>query len=552
MANEYFSNRNETLTKVNAAMNYLSRIIRENVVLFDFDAKSDQVTYLTESNKLVSCKLVDSGNGIVLEGVKMDDASEMFSNEKVDSQVDDSISKFVNSLRGDTYNVAETNFNSILEAFEGRSKIGELRSKLDSRSSNLSEIENIIDSEEFQNLLEIKDYLVEFVRENKEDLLGVEEISNSLKLCALLTKTFAAEKKTLDDIVAEGKLSVPYDENKTVFDMVCAQELIRSELNESKENFTRSWVKNEKIGKLASCIYNTDDVIEEALVEAISDVPYLALASKADIKDVFASIYESTRFTDISQKDVRDFVAKIFEMKKDAKSDIIDTLSENYGINIQNLKFVPTFSHLAKTQSVLFETLESVIDDRAVLYGVVAEFAKALRRKNGIQVLEINDFINEVFTEAGVEVTPSQIKPAKLSEVAGEVVKKKGAKPGFAKKTVKIKGKVQPKSEKGEEKEEEEEGEEEPEAEEKENGKKGKKGKSKEEEFHSKERYSEAVEPNEEAGIKPGLSDDDMKTLMSELEQLFSDIDWNALAKEESDVDARGSEDAQPEEEEQV
>lgn len=551
MANEYFSNRNETLTKVNAAMNYLSRIIRENVVLFDFDAKSDQVTYLTESNKLVSCKLVDSGNGIVLEGVKIDDALEMFSNEKVDSQVDASISKFVNSLRGDTYNTAQTNFNSILEAFEGRSKIGELRSKLDSRSSNLSEIENIIDSVEFQNLLEIKDYLVEFVRENKEDLLDVEEISNSLKLCALLTKTFAAEKKTLDDIVAEGKLSVPYDENKTVFDMVCAQELIRSELNESKENFTRSWVKNEKIGKLASCIYNTDATIEEALGEAISDVPYLALASKADIKDVFASIYESTRFTDISQKDIRDFVAKIFEMKKTAKSDIIDALSENYGINIQNLKFVPTFSHLAKTQSVLFETLESVIDDRAVLYGVVAEFAKALRRKNGIQVLEINDFINEVFTEAGVDITPSEIKPANLSEVASEVVKKKGAKPGFARKTVKIKGKVQPKSE---EKEEEEEGEEkeEPEAEEKETGKKGKKGKSKEEEFHSKERYSEAVEPNEETGIKPGLSDDDMKTLMSELEQLFSDIDWNALAKEESDLDDRGSEDSQPEEEEQV
>jgi hypothetical protein len=63
------------------------------------------------------------------------------------------------------------------------------------------------------------------------------------------------------------KASIPYDSKKTVFEIICSQELIRSEITESKENFSRTWVKNAKISKLASCIYRDDKVVIKALTK---------------------------------------------------------------------------------------------------------------------------------------------------------------------------------------------------------------------------------------------------------------------------------------------
>ena len=140
---------------------------------------------------------------------------------------------------------------------------------------------------------------------------------------------------------------------------------------------------------------------------AIADVPYLALASKADIKTVFGSIYEASDVANISQKDIREYVARIFEFKKPIKQDILSELNESYGINVQNLKFVPTFSNLAKAQSVLFEALAATSEKDSVVRDVFESFAKTLRKKGGIQTLDVNDFIFETF-QAAEELDVSQ------------------------------------------------------------------------------------------------------------------------------------------------
>ena len=150
-------------------------------------------------------------------------------------------------------------------------------------------------------------------------MLGYEDVKNSLTLANALGKAFNCPKTTWDALVEQGTVDIPLDSKKTVFEMVCAQELIRAEISESKENFSRSWVKNEKVAKLASCIYNDDEVVQEGLSEAVAEVPYLALASKADIKSVFASIYESSDVANISQKDISEFVARILSLRSPLK-----------------------------------------------------------------------------------------------------------------------------------------------------------------------------------------------------------------------------------------
>ena len=222
--------------------------------------------------------------------------------------VNESVRSFISNLREDEYRSAETSFDNLLGAFQSRSKVNEVRAKLERRNAMFGDSQNILESAEYVKLLEVKDKVVEYLKEQKDALLSYEDVVNSLTLSNALGRAFNTPRKSWDEVVSEGVGQIPLDTQRTVFEMVCAQELIRHELNESKENFARSWVKNEKIAKLASCIYHDDEVVLEALNNAISDVPYLALASKADIKTVFGSIYESSDIANISQKDIREYV----------------------------------------------------------------------------------------------------------------------------------------------------------------------------------------------------------------------------------------------------
>lgn len=509
------------------AMNYLSRVVRENMVLFDFDARTQRASFLTESNLLVDCVVGTETGNVSLHDIQVNEANTLFSNESVDGRVNESVGAFISSLRNDEYTDAENSFSTLLEAFEGRSKINELREKLERRSGCFGDSQKILESAEYSKLQEVKDKVVEYVKENQESILQFEDIANSLKLSNALGKAFNTPRKSWDDIVSEGSLQVPVHSRKTVFEMVCSQELIRSEINESKENFSRSWIKNDKISKLASCIYNDDAVVLESLKEAVADVPYLALASKADLKTVFASIYESSDVVNISQKDIREYVARIFEFKKPIKQQILSELNEAYGINVQNLKFVPTFSNLAKAQSVFFEALAAIDDKESVVRDVFESFSKALRKKGGIETLDVNDFVFEVFSEAEVKIDETLFGQMDLDTVVDAILEKKDLPGNQEKLDVDGDGKIEGEDLKAL------------------RDKKKKKGKKDDEEEDMNKRADEAVEPEEESSEQEvasqeeeggvGLGDEDMTDLMAELEELFKDIDWEALSQGEEE-----------------
>ena len=543
ITNSFFT-RDQSIAKLNVAMNYLSRVVRENMVLFDFDARTSKASFLTENNLLVDCSLVDNGETVVLEGITVSEASDVYSNESVDERVNESVRSFIGSLRDDEYGHADNHFSNLLGAFEGRSRVNEVRSKLERRMTSFNETQAILSTPEYSKLCEVRDKVVEYLKENRDTLLSYEDVVNSIKLSRALGKAFNADKLTWDDLVKEGSVKVSMDTQKTVFEMVCTQELIRSELSESKENFSRSWVKNEKIAKLASCIYNDDNTVMEALKEAIAEVPYLALAAKSDIKTVFASIYEASDVANISQKDIREYVARIFEFKKPIKKDILAELNESYGINVQNLKFVPTFSNLSKAQSVLFDALAATCEKESIVRDVFESFGKALRKKGGIQALDVNDFIFSVFEEAEVGLTESLFKNMDLDGVVESILEAKG----------KEKPKLDPVGKEDEDVDNDGDSDETDDylknrrdavgkAIKKKGGKKkAKKAMEKEDEVDMATRTDESVE-EEETETSVGLGDEQMTDLMGELEDLFSQIDWDALAQDEETEETEEGED---------
>ena len=582
-----FFNRDQSIAKVNMAMNYLSRLVRENMTIFDYDSHTGQTSFLTNSDKLVSCVIVTEGSNVSLKDVEVADASDTFSNEKIDEGVDSFVSAFIHSLKGGEYGGAEEGFSKLLGAFEDRSKVNESRSKLERRRGHFTEAQEILSTPEYVKLGEVKDHLIEFLKTNKESLLEYDDVVNSVRLTNALAKAFNSQRKSWDDVVTEGKMVVPYDSKKTVYEMICTQELIRSELTESKDNFARSWVKNPKIASLASCLYNDDKAGASALEEAISGVPYLALASKADIKEVFASIYESSDVANISQKDIREYVARIFELKKPIKTRVIKELNESYGINVQNLKFVPSFANLSKAQSVMFEALSKIGEKETVVKDVLYEMSKVLRKKNGIETLDLNDFVTEVFTAAGIFAESEFYRDVDLDAVVEAVLTdkkddKKGAK-SKVKKDAKDKGDFETDEREGDESDEKSkkgdkpdftsdarkgddsktkpgkkdfEGDEDGEDAEDDEAplEKGKKKKPKKggglgndeaDAAADNTAYDEQIEyaePEDDEVPGSGLSDEGMTDLMGELETLFKEVDWSAIAEEEEETEGEDTE----------
>ena len=602
--NDVFYSRDQSFAKVNLAMNYLSRLVRENMTVFNYDSRTGNVSFLTDNDKFVTC-MIESDKGIIgIRDILIEDATYTFSNEKIDTEADSYVTKFVGGLQKNSYPNAETNFEKLLNVFEDRNRVNETRSKLEKRRERFSSSQDILNLPEYAKLLEIRDRIVSYLAENKETLLSYEDVVNSLKLTNALGKAFNIPKKTWDELMSESLVPVPFDSKKTVFEMICSQELIRTELVESKENFVGTWVSNAKISKLASCIYSDEDTILAALQEAINDVPYLALSSKADIKSVLMSVYEVTDIDNISQKDIREYVSRIFEYKKSVKAAIIKELNGSYGINVQNLKFIPTFSNLAKAQSVLFEALGKLGGTESVVRDVFLDFAKVLHKKSGIQTLDVNDFISEVFVAAGINNNLEIFRDANLKTVVEKVVNKdefpvakankfggnKGdkskthpgkkdyedddkngngnGKNGNGKNGDKFGGNKGDKSETrpGDEDFEAHKGSKskthkgkdfEVEPEEDENGKpmNGKKKKKKngkaDKVADDKMQYDEGVDSQDdgpgdaENGKVAGLSDAEMGGLMGELETLFKEIDWDSLAEDEEEMEMGSDEETE-------
>ena len=393
--NNILEDRNTTFVRISEAADYLGTCIRENVVVFDVTANKNRATFLTESGYLVGAEYSINDEKIILSHFELESADDILSDEKVDTFVSENVGELVRSLNTNAYDAAESSFTKIIDAFSYRNQINEVRSELFKKMSRFDHKTVVRDTVEYCKLQEVKAQLKEFVEENKERILESTDVTNGLKLSKALSTAFDSPVVKLEEIVGLGSLVVSKKLKTSLYETICRQELINKELLESKKNFASLWADNETISRLASCIYSEDEAIEAAIVETIRDVPYFALASKSDINEVVTSVYEVTNPGTVSKKDIRTFVSRIFEMKKPAKAILISTLNENYGVNVNNLKFLPSFSNLAKTQSVMFEALSQLTEDTKVLSEFLHEFSSFIKGKGGVEVLDINDFLNE-------------------------------------------------------------------------------------------------------------------------------------------------------------
>jgi len=138
-----------------------------------------------------------------------------------------------------------------------------------------------------------------------------------------------------------------------------------------------------------------------ALSEALKDVPYLALASKKSLTKTFNNCLSQVDGIGVSEKDIQGFASKIFEYKKEVKEMFITSINEKYGVNIQNLQEPASFKSLANTQVVIFESLSRLATTGSVLKGVLSEMAEFLKGKSGVQTIDVNTFLHEMFIEAG-------------------------------------------------------------------------------------------------------------------------------------------------------
>ena len=84
-------------------------------------------------------------------------------------------------------------------------------------------------------------------------------------------------------------------------------------------------------------------------------------------------------------------------MKKPLKHVIINLLNEKYGINIQNLKESATFKGLANTQVVIFEALTRLSPNGSVVKETLSELSHMLKSKNGVEVIDVNEIIQNCF-----------------------------------------------------------------------------------------------------------------------------------------------------------
>jgi|10_taG_2_1085330.scaffolds.fasta_scaffold04316_6 hypothetical protein len=503
---DIFTSRDKNFVKLNIAQDYLSRLLRENMTIFNFDSYKKTATFLTEADRLIKCSVDFEDGGVILSKFDVGTVDDIFSDDRVDEQVSKNVTSFINNINSNEYGTANMDLNSVFEAFKGRSEISRTRAILHKKMERFGDSHKITNCESYAKIMEMKDKFVKYVSENKDALMNYEDVINSVKLSRILGNSFDAEKMDIEDFKSQKSIFVDYNTNKSVYELICQQELIASELVESKENFSRTWVNNDAIHKLASCLYADKETIAKTLEEAIRSVPYLALATKASIKEALSLVYESTNAS-ITKKDTKEFTSKIFEMKKPVKEAIIDTLNEKYGINVQNLRFLPSFTNLAKAQSVFFETIASTAKDNPVLRDTLKEFSNVLHKKTGIQTLDVNDFITEVLSESGLIDEEPILKTVNLGEVveaqASKVDRELGDDTESSMELDDEAADDDVKKLDGEEKE---------------------------------EKDSDGEPDAEEEEVEDaGLNDSEMKDMMKELETLFKDIDFEDLKKDEDE-----------------
>lgn len=414
MFSRLFEERDKTITHLVKLGDCIGRSIRENVMLFSMDGNNDQVTYLTESGKVITGKYSISED-VALDNITVQDSSVFDDEETFDGFVNEKMHSFIESIHYSEYGKADDSFTDILTLWENRLKLSGVQKRLHEQCARLSETEDILGSDSFQNLMEVVPQLNAFLTENLDRIIQVPEIRNAVNLSNAVSKAFDFPRITLEQLEEEGTYSLKRGVNESIYDMVCRQELIKKEIVESKRNFEMVWASAPAISKLASMVFEGAEDTVAALSEALVEVPYLALASKKSLFETFSNCLASVDGAlGVTEKDIQEFASRIFEYKKDVKEVFINNINEKYGVNVQNIQDPASFKSLANTQVVIFEALSRLAPKGSVLKGILSEMAQNLKGKHGVECIDVNDFLLEMFVTAGYDTVLEEASSSKV------------------------------------------------------------------------------------------------------------------------------------------
>ena len=349
MLTNIFENRNRKVTSILKLGDYLSRSLRSNVELFDL--KDDTATFVTENNYIIQGTVNLNEGNISLDDIEITPATLFSEGKKFDKFVSQKAMSFLKDLNENDYPSTNCSFTDLIGLWETRLKFDRTVANLNHKKAKFNEKVSIISNGEYKKLNEIAEDLVEFLKENKEEILLIPEIKNSVRFLNVISTAFNFPRISEENLEESGSYQIKKGLNESIYEIICRQELIKRELLEAKNNFDGAWASSPVISKLASKVYESDDdEILMSLGEAIIDIPYISLSTKKSLTESFSKALDLNGDSVVPLVDIKAFSSKIYEMKKPIRSYLSNILNEEYGISIHNLKEVPSFKDLVKTQ----------------------------------------------------------------------------------------------------------------------------------------------------------------------------------------------------------
>lgn len=400
MFSTLYENRDKKISQLVKLGDCLGRALRENIVLFSIDGANEIVTYITENDKVISGNY-NLSKGTVLNNIRIQDSSIFKDDGIYQDFINQKVSGFVKNIYEDDYSHAESNFGEILSLWENRLKFDNVQKKLHEKVEKFNDTQKILESEEFKRFIEIQPQIINFLKNNFKKISKVPEIKNAVNLSNTISEAFNIPRVTYETLVANKSFTLTEGTTSSIYDMICRQELVKKELLESKKEFDTIWASNSAVQKLASCIFEEDDKVIQALSEAIHEVPYLALASKNNLYKTFASCLATVDGIGVSDKDIQKYASNIFEAKKEVRTYLINALNEKFGVNVQNLQDPPSFKSLVNTQVIIFETISRLSTNGSVIKKTLSELSESLKNKSGVESIDVNDIIYNMFIQAG-------------------------------------------------------------------------------------------------------------------------------------------------------
>ena len=394
---KFFDKRNKKITNLTLLADKLGHSIRENVSLFSVDDSNNLATFITESGTVIEGNYYFTDK-IVFDNIVVESGDVFVDEEKFDSASRNQISLLVDSIYSDNLSQTGEIFESIVDSWSQKIRFNDTVGKLREKTESFNKTFNILETSEFERFIELSENISKFLSENSEKIMSVPEIRNAVRLSQTVSRSFDCERMSLEDL-SESK-SVEYSLNETLdfYEMVCKQELLKKEILESKRSFDNVWVTEECISNLTSKMFSDENEIKQALVEAFVEIPYIALISKKQLSSTIqknlTTLHEDIEF---SKTDIKEFTKVLFEMKKPLRDLVSNLLQEKYGINLNNVKEVPTFKTLLNTQSIIFESLSKMAPRGSVVKECLHNMSEMLKGKNGVEAVDINAGMKYLF-----------------------------------------------------------------------------------------------------------------------------------------------------------